>query len=216
MIITIEGLIGAGKTTLAEKLCNHIQSKGVSCHVIPEPTPARDRWLQKYYEDQMKWAFHTQISMLLHRFKCYKIASMMSTPDTVVIMDRSIIGDKAFAYAQKKAGYISQDEHDLYTEVYNTLIAGVDINGIIHVECTPVVGVNSVRERNTSEDEVSGVSVTYQRHLLEGLDRVLSESPLPVYTAQRIPFGQAYEDQVARIAEVVLEAQSLAGDAPPR
>ena len=131
----------------------------------------------------------------------------MRSADSIVIMDRSIIGDKAFAYAQKQAGYISQDEHDLYTEVYNTLIADVEINGIIHVECTPVIGVDSVRARNTSEDEVSGVSITYQRHLGEGLDRVLSETLLPVYTAQRLPFGQAYDDQVARIAQVVLQYQ---------
>ena len=214
MIISIEGLIGAGKTTLSEKLCEYIQSQDVSCHVIPEPTPANDRWLKKYYEDQDRWAFHTQISMLLHRYKCYKIASMHGL-DSVVIMDRSIVGDKAFAYAQKKAGYISQDEHDLYTEVYNTLIAGVDIRGIIHVDCTPVVGVNSVRERNTSDDEVSGVSITYQRHLLEGLDRVFSENQIPVYTAQRLPFGQAYDDQVVRIGQVVLSLlRSLTATVP--
>lgn len=207
MLITIEGLIGAGKTTLAEHLKACIQSKGIACHVIPEPTPDNDRWLKKYYEDQDRWAFHTQISMLLHRYKCYKMAKQMLQPNAVILMDRSIIGDKAFAYAQKMAGYISQDEHDLYTEVYNTLVAGVSIDGIIHVECTPVMGVNSVRERNTSDDEVSGVSITYQRHLLDGLDRVLSENQIPVYTAHRLPFGQAYDDQIDRIGQVVVQAQ---------
>ena len=206
MLITIEGLIGAGKTTLAEHLKNYIQSQGTACHVIPEPTPDSDRWLKRYYEDQDRWAFHTQVSMLLHRYKCYKVAKQMPAESSVIIMDRSIIGDKAFAYAQKMAGYISQDEHDLYTEIYNTLVAGVSIDGIIHVECTPVMGVNSVRERNTSDDEVSGVSITYQRHLLDGLDRVLSENQIPVYTAHRLPFGQAYDDQIARIAEVVDQA----------
>lgn len=62
MIVTIEGLIGAGKTTLAESLHQELKSRGIKAHLIAEPTPTDNVWLDKYYSDQQRYAF--QLSLI--------------------------------------------------------------------------------------------------------------------------------------------------------
>lgn len=61
--ITIEGVIGAGKTSLASKLCDWF-----GAHLVLEEFETNP-FLKDFYKDQRRYAFQTQIFFLLSRFK---------------------------------------------------------------------------------------------------------------------------------------------------
>ena len=63
MFIGIAGLIGAGKTTLAEALGTHL-----NLPVYYEPVQDNE-YLADFYRDTKKYAFATQIYLLTQRFR---------------------------------------------------------------------------------------------------------------------------------------------------
>lgn len=61
--IAIEGNIGAGKTTLANKIANHFNAKTLLERFADNP------FLPKFYEDQSRYAFPLEMSFLADRYK---------------------------------------------------------------------------------------------------------------------------------------------------
>ena len=64
--ITIEGNIGAGKTTLANLLSKHFNSRLVLEEFADNP------FLPKFYEDQERYAFPLELSFLADRYQQLK------------------------------------------------------------------------------------------------------------------------------------------------
>lgn len=208
MIVTIEGLIGAGKTTLSDCLHQELKRRDIKAHLIAEPTPSDNVWLDKYYSDQKRYAFQTQLSMFLHRLRSHTMAS--SLDDTVVLMDRSLIGDASFAYAQFASGYMEKAELDLYDEICRAMARDLKVDLCVVVQCDIETALDAVKERATSTSEVQGVTSEYQSHLQHGLELSLKSLDCPVWRVPRLPFGDAYSDQIERIAQVLQEKLSQA------
>ncbi|NBC04840.1 MAG: deoxynucleoside kinase, partial [Bacteroidetes bacterium] len=61
--IAIEGVIGAGKTTLAQLLSERNNARLVLEKFEENP------FLPKFYEDRKRYAFQTQLAFLASRFK---------------------------------------------------------------------------------------------------------------------------------------------------
>ena len=61
--IAIEGVIGAGKTTLAQMLSKRRQARLVLEEFEDNP------FLPKFYEDRERYAFQTQLAFLASRFR---------------------------------------------------------------------------------------------------------------------------------------------------
>ena len=61
--IVIEGVIGAGKTTLARLMAERFDAKLVLEKFEDNP------FLERFYEDRSRWAFQTQLAFLASRFQ---------------------------------------------------------------------------------------------------------------------------------------------------
>jgi deoxyguanosine kinase len=109
--ITIEGNIGAGKTTLSQLLAKSYNAKLVLEQFADNP------FLPKFYEDPSKYAFQLEMSFLAERFQ--QLKQMLNTKDLfqeVTISDYLFIKCKLFAQVN-----LAEDEFQLFETLYNII-----------------------------------------------------------------------------------------------
>lgn len=164
MIISVEGIIGSGKTTFIKHL-----AKILNADVLLEPV---DKWkksgiLQNYYADISKWAFPFQIQVITDKIEqLNNINKTSNNQDTIIITERSIYSDKCFMdmfYTNKK---ITQLEYDLYNKIW-TMLEKNNKNSpdlIIYLQPSLQECMQRVKKRNRSEEH--DLTPEYQQDLM--------------------------------------------------
>ncbi|WP_297596298.1 deoxynucleoside kinase [uncultured Cetobacterium sp.] len=112
-VICIEGVVGAGKTTLGELL-----AKELSIEFFQEPY-IDNPFLDKFYSNKERYSLLSQMYFLNKRIEIIEEASKFNG----CIMDRSIYGDFLFAKMHLKNGYMSEEEFALYESFWKKLIS---------------------------------------------------------------------------------------------
>src|SRR5512136_708901 len=111
--VIIAGNIGAGKTSLAERISERM---GWQCAF---ESVADNPYLADFYKDMGKWAFHLQIFFLGHRAAQY--LKMASDPQSV-IFDRTIYEDECiFARALYHMGNVEERDYLSYRRVFSMI-----------------------------------------------------------------------------------------------
>ncbi|WP_043929618.1 deoxynucleoside kinase [Bacillus sp. EB01] len=126
MSIVIGGMIGLGKTSVADLLNDYFQSKGIDSKVFYE-TVDDNPILPLYYEltpeelDAKRIPFLLQLFFLNKRFKTVKECVNWHEP-IYTIQDRSIYEDWYFAFVNKKLGRISELEFKIYEDLVDNMM----------------------------------------------------------------------------------------------
>lgn len=112
-IIGIAGNIGAGKTSLVEFLTSTYQ-------ITPFYEPNDNNpYLDDFYQDMKRWAFHSQLYFLSSKFKIHQ--QLEQTPG-VVIQDRTIFEDvEIFATALHQIRKINKRDWQTYLSFYESI-----------------------------------------------------------------------------------------------
>ncbi|MEQ8809398.1 MAG: deoxynucleoside kinase [Imperialibacter sp.] len=117
MHIAVSGNIGAGKTTLAEKLGKHYNWK-VQLESVEE-----NPYLEDFYSDMKRWAFHVQIHFLNSRFK--QVNELRDSRISIV-QDRTIYEDAyIFAKSLYSSGHFSERDYESYLKLFELMITYV-------------------------------------------------------------------------------------------
>jgi len=111
--IAIEGVIGAGKTTLCSMLGETLGAKVVLEKFEENP------FLKDFYRDQERYAFQTQIFFLLTRYKQQQDLFQADLFHRFLVTDYIFEKDKIFAYLNL------QDEE---LKLYETLVGTIERN----------------------------------------------------------------------------------------
>lgn len=109
--ITIEGNIGAGKTTLANRLAQHYGAK-----IILEEF-AENPFLPKFYEKPQQYAFPLELFFMAERYK--QLKDLLQSQDLfsdVVISDYLFIKSLLFAKINLK-----EEEYSLYQKLFEII-----------------------------------------------------------------------------------------------
>ena len=126
MSIVIGGMIGLGKTSVADTLNAHFKNKGIESKVFYEAVDDNPI-LPLYYEltpeelDAKRIPFLLQLFFLNKRFKTVKECINWRDP-IYTIQDRSIYEDWYFAYVNRNLGRISTLEFNIYEELVNNMM----------------------------------------------------------------------------------------------
>lgn len=126
MSIVIGGMIGLGKTSVADTLKAHFQNNGIDSKVFYEAVDDNPI-LPLYYEltqeelDARRIPFLLQLFFLNKRFKTVKDCINWTNP-IYTIQDRSIYEDWYFAYVNKNLGRISGLEFKIYEELVDNMM----------------------------------------------------------------------------------------------
>lgn len=160
VIISIEGNIGSGKSTLVSELQKHFNDNS-DIGFLQEPI---DIWngikdesgttiLEKFYKDNEKYAFQFQIMAFTSRLSLIKEA--VSKNYKFIIMERSLYTDSnIFAkmlYDDKK---ISEIEYSIYKLLYNQFINEMPVTQIIYVKAEPTTSSERVIKRNRTGETI--------------------------------------------------------------
>lgn len=149
MHVAITGNIGAGKTTLAEKLAEHYGWEVYYEAVDNNP------YLSDFYGDMKKWSFHLQIFFLNSRFeqvlkiKCQEI-------DKTIIQDRTIYED-AYIFAQNlyDSGNLNETDFKTYKSLFQTIMRAItppDLMIYLKADLPKLVGQIKKRGRDYEQN----------------------------------------------------------------
>ncbi|MCF6406956.1 deoxynucleoside kinase [Chitinophaga filiformis] len=109
--ITIEGNIGAGKTTLATKLAAHFNAKLILEEFADNP------FLPKFYEKPQQYAFPLELFFMAERYKQLKdMLQMQDMFSNLVVSDYLFIKSLLFAKINLK-----EEEYSLYQKLFDII-----------------------------------------------------------------------------------------------
>ncbi len=142
--ITIEGNIGAGKTTLA-----HLLSKRLNARLILEEF-ADNPFLPKFYENQQQYAFPLELFFMAERYK--QLKDLLQTKDMfqhVTISD--YLFTKCLLFAKVN---LPEEEFLLYQKLFdiiNPQLVQPDLLIYLHAPVTKLK--ENIRKRNRSYEQ---------------------------------------------------------------
>lgn len=111
--IAVAGNIGAGKTELVDFLCRKF---GLEPFFEPND---ENPYLESFYADMKKWAFHSQLYFLTHKFRLHR--ELMSHP-TAVVQDRTIYEDaEIFARHLYESKLLDKRDYQTYRQLYSAI-----------------------------------------------------------------------------------------------
>jgi deoxyadenosine/deoxycytidine kinase len=173
--VAVAGNIGVGKTNLTTLLANHLGWRAYYEPVIDNP------YLDDFYADMERWAFHLQVFFLSKRFEIHR--EMVSSDDPC-IQDRTIYEDKEiFATTLHRRGFMSDRDFENYTALFDAMTSFLRTPDLI-VYLRAGVGtlLDRIRcrgrdcERDISGDYLEALNASYEDWCLRAgrLTRVLT------------------------------------------
>ncbi|MCT0459176.1 deoxynucleoside kinase [Lactococcus cremoris] len=115
-MIVLAGTIGAGKSSLAKALGEHLKTDVFYEAVDNNPV------LDLYYQDLQKYAFLLQIYFLNKRFESIKMAYRQDNN----VLDRSIFEDELFLTLNYKNGNVTKTELEIYQDLLANMLEELD------------------------------------------------------------------------------------------
>jgi len=178
-IVSIEGNIGAGKSTMLKFF-----NKYSDVELIPEPVA---QWcdvnghnlLGKLYEDPKRWSFQFQSYVQLTRLQLLKKPSNCS----VKIIERSIQNNRyCFLENARKEGSLSGAELEVLFSWYDWLNSniGLPLDLIVYLRTSPAVAYERLKARGRKEE--TGVPMEFIESLHHSYEDWLihqKQGPLP-------------------------------------
>ena len=183
--IAIEGVIGAGKTSLAKKINERLNGKLILEQFDTNP------FLEKFYVDRKRYAFQTQMFFLINRFKQQEELSQEDLFTDYIISDYLFEKDRIFAYLN-----LSSEELKLYESIY-PLLAGAlrkpDL--VVYLQSSTdrlmfnIKNRNRKIERALSKSYISELSDAYNHFFFR-----YNSSPLLIVNSTGIDFVKSEND----------------------
>jgi deoxyadenosine/deoxycytidine kinase len=193
-MIVLAGNIGAGKTSLTERLGARLGWHTAFESVVDNP------YLAEFYADMRAWSFHLQVFFLGHRSRQY--LELASSPQSA-ILDRSIYEDAyIFARALHHMGNLNERDYLSYRTVFDMIVNRLPPPDLlIHLKAPVPVLVERIRRRARSIE--TGISADYLALLESFYDDWLDNFDVcPVLTIKTDDLDFVHE---ARHLDIVVE-----------
>jgi deoxyadenosine/deoxycytidine kinase len=123
MYIGIAGNIGSGKTTLTRMLAEHYGWTPKYEAVTYNP------YIEDYYKDLQRWAFHLEVYYLEHRF--HDLLEIQKSSG-VIVQDRTIYeGVYIFVANNHDLGNLSDRDFETYMYLFETMMSAVKMPDLL-------------------------------------------------------------------------------------
>lgn len=170
-VIWVEGIIGAGKSTLTTELSDKLNLRPIMEPVETNP------YLGRFYEDPKRWAFPMQIELLHRRYALQQLAAYEALGEggyAGAILDRGLPGDRVFARLHTLQGNMSDLEWGTYERAYSIMTCSlIPPSVLVFLDTEPAVAYDRVQKRARGAE--SGMSLEYLQQLRRGYLDLLVE-----------------------------------------
>jgi len=191
--IVVEGPIGVGKTSLVELLHKRLGARMILEEVTDNP------FLEKFYQDQPRYAFQTQVHFLISRYLQQRELMQQDLFSESTVCDYMFAKDKIFAY-------LNLDEHELalYEQIYDLLepeVVHPDL--VIYMVAEPQVLIERIKQRARPYERP--ITAEYLLQLTDAYSRFFfayDDSPLLVVNTNDIDFVRYPDDFEALVEQI--------------
>lgn len=177
--IAIEGVIGAGKTSLARMIAEKFDTKIVLEEFEKNP------FLGDFYDDRKRYAFQTQMFFLINRYKQQQNLGQGELFSDLLISDYIFDKDRIFAYLN-----LSGDELKLYESIFPLLQRDIRKPDLVVFLQSSVDRLmfnikkrNRSIEKNISRDYITQLSEAYNNFFFK-----YNHTPLLIVNTTEIDF----------------------------
>jgi len=201
--IAVAGNIGAGKTTLAEKLAKHYGWE------VQYEDADTNPYLSDFYKDMLRWSFNLQIYFLNSR---YEQILKIREGENVVVQDRTIYED-AFIFAPNlhDMGLMSTKDFNNYFSLFKLMTSQVSPPDLlIYLKASIPTLVSHIHTRG--RDYEGNMSLDYLKKLNERYENWISnysEGKLLIIETDDLDFKTKTEDLGKIIQKVDAELFGL-------
>lgn len=177
--VAIEGVIGAGKTSLARMVSERLNARLVLEQFEENP------FLERFYEDPEHYAFQTQIFFLLSRYRQQQDLFQADLFHNALVTDYIFEKDKIFAYLN-----LQDDELRLYETLVNSIERNVPAPDlVIYLQSSVERLMSNIKERGRKYEE--NMSEGYIKDLNEAYNYFFfryKSAPLLIVNSTEIDF----------------------------
>jgi len=151
-IISIEGNIGSGKSTILKQLKNYSDDFVYVDEPVSEWQSIKDsnnkNILELFYQDQKKYSFSFQILAYITRLRSL-LTVIKYNPNKIIICERSIYTDKhVFAKMLYEQNKIEEIEWKTYNYWFDTFKEITKLSGIIYINTNPETCFERIKKRD--------------------------------------------------------------------
>jgi deoxyadenosine/deoxycytidine kinase len=162
-LISLEGNIGSGKSTILNHLKEHIHYAG-SRRVVYVDEPL-DQWekikndqgvtmLELFYQNPKKYAFSFQMMAYISRLANLQEA-IEKYPNCIIMMERSLMTDyHVFAKMLRESNDILPEEYAIYTQWFDYFNT-TPMDALIYLQCSPETSLERSKQRNRTGESIS-------------------------------------------------------------
>jgi len=193
--IAVEGLIGAGKTTLCRRLAERSGGRTILEEFEDNP------FLPRFYADPDRFAFSVELSFLAQRYHQLKRSTEQDLFVPRTIADYSLGKSLVFASVTLQA-----DEYALFMDLYRIMYADLpkpELIVYLHLPMERVLERIAQRGRSYEASIQASYLVQLQERYLDHLRKLSGSRVLLVHLGQRdlLHDGQAYAELLDHIDE---------------
>jgi len=183
--VVVEGPIGVGKTSLARRFARHL--KAATLFEKPEDNP----FLEKFYQDQSRFALATQLFFLFQRSNELRDIAQLDLFGASTVADYLFEKDPLFARLN-----LSDAEFSLYQQIYQTLKPQTPTPDlVIYLQAAPEVLLDRVRGRAQHYEQ--GITENYLSRLTQSYNEFFyyyDASPVLTVNSEHLNFVNEDED----------------------
>lgn len=183
--MVVEGVIGAGKTSLARILTERLDAR-----IVLEAHEANP-FLEDFYKDPARYAFQTQLNFLISRYQQQMQLPQQDIFQQFMVSDYLFAKDRIFARLN-----LSEKEVALYEQLM-TIMEGEIVRPdlVIYLQSSVDRLMRNIRLRNRyyeqemSEEYIKNLSNAYQQFFMN-----YKQTPLLIVNATQLDFVHKQED----------------------